>query len=229
MATAASERLGPDFVGLADRSLALLNDFNVSVGEDHFMAAALIMRMQKCATLSCLSILRSHFAQSELNNRQAIEFCVLAAYMLANPQVDVTTAVDGSPEKFRAPKDLSKIAIKWLNRSFPDESAALKEQKEMINSTASHASVYSTFHSFDWNKRETEVYQGFFFDRLDVPNTKLLLVSFSQLTLLFVKTLRLTAEKFGGLTIRDTARQDEARIGREAALLMPSLRRELDF
>ena len=56
-------------------------------------------------------------------------------------------------EGFRTPKSLSAKAYRWLDREHGHVSALLKDMKDQINDTASHASIYLTHFTLEWGKR----------------------------------------------------------------------------
>ncbi len=193
------------YVNLAQSAIALLNTFIVSIGRNHFLCAALMLSVQKSATLGFLSYVRAHTAQAEFNSRQLIEFCVLTAYMLAHPDEDVTRSTNGGGEGFRTPKSLSAKAYRWLGCEYGHVSALLKDMKDQINDTASHASIYLTHFTFDWEsgREDAECFNGSFFDQQDDDVVRLYLMSHARLVLLVIETLRRVAVAHGGFTLID--------------------------
>lgn len=198
----AGQRYG-SFVRLAQSAIALLNTFIVSIHRDHFLAAALMLSVQKSATLGFLSHVRAHTAQAEFNSRQLIEFCALTAYMLAHPDEDVTRTTDESGERFRTSKSLSAKAYRWLDREHGHVSALLRDMKDQINDTASHASIYLTHFTFEWESGpdDSETFCGSFFDQQDDDVVRLYLMSHARLVLLVIETLRQVAVAHGGFTL----------------------------
>ena len=197
----AGQRYG-SFVLLGQSAIALLNTFILSIDRDHFLAAALMLSVQKSATLGFLSHVRAHTAQAEFNSRQLIEFCALTAYMLAHPGETVTRSTDESGG-FRTPKSLSAKAYRWLDREHGHVSALLKDMKDQINDTTSHASIYLTHFTFEWEsgRDNSETFYGSFFDQQDDDVVRLYLMSHARLVLLVVETLRQVAVAHGGFTL----------------------------
>jgi len=187
----ARDRLGT-FVPLGQSALVILNTFIASIGQDYFLAAALMLSIQKSAALSFLSYIRGHTAQGEFNARQLIEFTSLAAYLIAHPEEDVTRASQKGEGAFQPPKALSRKSYLWLDGEHPDLSASLKEMKDQINDGASHASVYLTHFTFEWESGNSDVdqFRGSFFDNLDEDVVRIYLISFAHLVLIVVETIR---------------------------------------
>jgi hypothetical protein len=196
----AAARLGA-VVHVAETGLALLNTFVVSVGSEHFMAAALQLAIQKTATLAYLSYIRKHHAQAEFNTRQLIEYCALCAYLLAHPEEDMTRSASGS-DAFKPPKAMSIRAYKWLHQTRRHHSQILKEAKDQINDTAAHASIYMTQFTFDWQASMGEEFRDSFFDNMEIDAERLYVMSFARVVLIVIDTLRLTAETNGGFVLR---------------------------
>ena len=191
------------FVQLAQTAIALLNTFIVGIDRNHFLGAALMLSVQKAATLGFLSHVRSHTAQAEFNSRQLIEFCVLTAYTLAHPDEDMTRSSGDGGDGFRTPKSLSTKAYRWIDREHPHVSALLKDMKDQINDTSSHASIYLTHFTFDWESGRGGVdsFNGSFFDEQDDDVVRLYLMSHARLVLLVVETLRQVAVAHGGFIL----------------------------
>jgi hypothetical protein len=202
LTASARDRLG-SFVELGQSALALLNTFIASIGPDHVLAAALQLATQKAATLAFLSYIRHHLAQAEFNSRQVIEFCSLCAFLLAHPEEDVAKGTAEQPGCLKPPKPLSGKAYKWMEKEHPHHSELLLGMKNQINDTASHASVCLTHFTFDWEAGDGDEYRGSFFDNIEPDVSRLYLVSFARLILIVVETIRLTAERYGGFTLRE--------------------------
>ena len=204
------------FVPLGQSAIGLLNTFIASIGRDHFLAAALMLSIQKSATLSFLSYIRGHIAQAEFNSRQMIEFCALTAYLLAHPEENVTAGADDNTNGFKSPKAMSGQAYKWLNKEHPHQSALLKEAKDQINETASHASIYLTHFTFEWESGgyESDQFRGSFFDNLNDDVVRLYLMSFSRLVVIVVEILRLVSEKHGVFTLKENVINELSQLDR---------------
>lgn len=201
----ASDRLGT-FVPLVQRGIALLNTCVSTIDRDQFMSAALMLAVQKSATLSFLSYVRGHIAQAEFNMRQTIEFTALTAYMLAHPEEDITKGPEESAAGFKPPKVVSAKAYKWLNKEHGHVSALLKEMKDQINDTTAHASVYLTHFTFDWESgsHDKDVFRGSFFDSAEDDVFRLYLMSLARLLVLVIETIRQVTDKHGGFVLKDT-------------------------
>lgn len=201
-AVSAPTRFGT-FADLSLSALQLLNTFVVSVNHDHFLSAALMTSVQKSATLGFLSYVRSHTAQAEFNSRQLIEFCVLTAYLLAHPNEDVTHTADNESGALRTPKSLNNKAYRWLDQSFGHLSELLKEMKSQINDTTSHASIYLTHFTFNWQSehQNSEMFEGSFFDNQDDDIVRLYLMSHARLVVIAIEILRAVVEKHGGFVL----------------------------
>jgi len=184
--------------------------------------------MQKSATLAFLSYIRSHHAQAEFNIRQAVEYTSLCTYLMAHPDEDVTGETSGVGEGFRSPQAMSKKAYKWMDKTHPHFSKLLLELKSQINDTTAHASVYQTHFTFDWQGSSGETFQGSFFDEVDPNVTRLGLLSLARAIVVIVETLRVTAEKYGGFTVRDGLERElvslERRILAHSAPLMAAMK-----
>lgn len=109
----------------------------------------------------------------------------------------------GDEQRYRSPQDLNKQAYKWMDTEHSDLSKMLLELKTQINQTASHASIYLTHFTFDWEASRGDTFQGSFFDKVDLNVTRLALMSLARSIIIVVQTLRLTAEKHGGFVVRD--------------------------
>ena len=204
------------FVDIAQSAIALLNTFVVSVGRRYFLAAAFMLSVKKSATLGFLSHIRAHTAQAEFNSRQLIEFCALTAYAIAHPDEDVTrTNAEG--EGFRAPKSLSNQAYFWLDDTYNHMSSLLKEAKNQINETESHANVYLTQFTFDWHSdfAASETFKGSFFDQEDDDVVRLYLMSHARLVLIVIEAIRQVARDHGGLVLIKDIEQKLARLDRD--------------
>jgi hypothetical protein len=197
------------FADLSLSAIRLLNTFVLSVNRDHFLSAALMSSVRKSATLGFLSYVRSHTVQAELNSRQLIEFCVLTAYILAHPDEDVTCTADAETGAFRAPKQLSKKAYRWLEESFGQLSTLLKDMKSQINETTSHASIYLTNLTFNWQSQQwgSDAFKGSFFDNQSDDIVRLYLMSHARLVLIVVETIRSVVEKHGGFVLLEDIKE----------------------
>ncbi|MGH6651182.1 MAG: hypothetical protein ACREB7_08635 [Sphingopyxis sp.] len=225
----AGQRYG-SFVELAQSAIGLLNAFVVGIDRDHFLTAALMLSVQKSATLGFLSHVRAHTAQAEFNSRQLIEFCALAAYMLAHPDEDVTSNADEGGG-LQTSKSLTDKAYRWLDREHDHVSALLKDMKKQINDTASHASIYLTCFTFEWesSRDDSEIFCGSFFDQQDDDVVRLYLASHARLVLLVIETLRQVAVAHGGFTMVEDIDERLALLDRDINAHRDALRPRLDM
>lgn len=195
----AQDRLG-SFVPLATMGTSLLHSSISTIGRDHFVVAALLIAMQKAATLAFLSYVRKHVAQAEFNCRQLIEFCSLASYLLSHPEIELADHSEESPLMLAKTKALSGKAYKWLDQAHPQHSKDLLEFKNMINDTTPHASVYVSYFTFAWGgETQSNCFDGSFFDVVDDDVTRLYLTSLARLTLVVIDTLRVAAQSNSGI------------------------------
>jgi hypothetical protein len=215
LTASAHDRLG-SFVPLAATGTSLLNNSIASIGRDHFVVAALMIAMQKASTLAFLSYVRKHVAQAEFNCRQLIEFCALAAYLLAHPEIELGDPRDDSSLALAKAKALSGKAYKWLNQQHPLHSKNLLEFKGIINDTTAHASVYVSYFTFPWDgENTTDCFDGTFFDMVDDDTIRMYLTSLARLILVVIDTLRVAAKSHSGITFYEDLEQTLARFERD--------------
>ena len=215
LTASAHDRLG-SFVPLAATGTSLLNNSIASIGRDHFVVAALIIAMQKASTLAFLSYVRKHVAQAEFNCRQLIEFCALAAYLLANPAIELGNPRGDSSLALSNAKALSGKAYKWLNQHHPQHSKNLLEFKGIINDTTAHASIYSSYFTFSWDgENPTDCFDGTFFDIVDDDTIRMYLTSLARLILVVIDTLSVAATSHNGVTFSEDLNQTLAKFERD--------------
>lgn len=200
----ARERLGT-IVPIAQQGLAIMSTSVVSVTAHNGVIAAFMLAIQKSVTLAFLSYIRAHTAQAEFNCRQAIEFTALAAYVLANPEVELLNHCDPANPKFPPTKKLAKKAYTWLEGAEPELNRFLKEFKDRINDSTAHGSIYVTHLTvnIDSLTDDGDAFTGSFFDNLDINETRAFLMSFCRLIVLIVETMRRANEKTQGIGIKE--------------------------
>jgi hypothetical protein len=215
----ACERYGKPAT-LALKGLALLNTFVVSVDHDKTLVAALIFALRKPALLSFLSYARAHTSQGEFNARQLIEFSSLVAYMMAHPDFSVISSSTDGARKFITNKKMNDKIYLWMNAEHLEISSLLKEVKAQINDTASHASVFLTSFTFEWNDEVPSdgVFQGSFFDIIDDEVLMIYMLSIARVIMLSLELIRRTGEKHGGIVFAERFEQELYQFEREIEL-----------
>lgn len=118
-------------------------------------------QLKKYHMLALLSTLKLHKVQSMLNLRQVLEAGAAAAFAIANPEM--RHFVDADPNGLLDPsKDLAKKRYQWLHKHFPAGSRAIKEKKELINATMSHANIVSANQTFSVDDKMANIAAPFF-------------------------------------------------------------------
>lgn len=195
----ADERLGP-YTEMIRTGLTLLRESVLTITQGHYLAAALIISMQKSATLAFLSFIREHTIQGDANSRQFIECAVLAAYMLAHPDEDVVN-VEGEPEAFQDPQKVRTKANKWLDSEQKEISELLREVKKAINESTAHATVYGAHFTFNWEESgpDSPAFVGSFCDLTPNEASKTWLTQLGRLIYMSAELLRRVNEQYGGI------------------------------
>jgi hypothetical protein len=81
-----------------------------------------------------------------MNLRQVVEAGACAAYAIANP--DHTDFVDTDEQGILDPSQkLARKRYTWLDEHYPEGSQALKDIKEQLNSTTSHANLINAYNN----------------------------------------------------------------------------------
>jgi hypothetical protein len=84
-----------------------------------------------------------------------------AAFAIANPEIH--NFADTDPNGLLDPsKALAKRRHQWLNKHFPAGSQAIKEKKELINTTTSHANIVSANQTFSVDDKMANIAAPFF-------------------------------------------------------------------
>ncbi len=205
----AQERLGA-IVPIAQQGLAIMSTSVVSVSAQNGVIAAFMLAIQKSVTLAFMSYVRAHTAQAEFNCRQAIEFTALAAYMLANPDIELLDHSDPANPSFPPTKKLADKAYKWMAIAEPELSGFLKDFKDRINDSTAHASIYVTHLTIDMDSLtdDGDAFTGSFFDNLGLNESRAFLMSFCRLIVLIVETMRRANVKFQGVSLKDGLEQE---------------------
>ncbi len=205
----AQERLGA-IVPIALQGLAIMSTSVVSVSAENGVIAAFMLAIQKSVTLAFMSYIRAHTAQAEFNCRQAIEFTALAAYMLANPDIELLDHSDPANPSFPPRKKLADKAYKWMAIAEPELSGFLKDFKDRINDSTAHASIYVTHLTIDMDSLtdDGDAFIGSFFDNLGLNESRAFLMSFCRLIVLIVETMRRANGKFQGVSLKDGLEQE---------------------
>lgn len=205
----AQERLGT-IVPIAQQGLAIMSTSVVSVSAHNGIIAAFMLAIQKNVTLAFLSYIRAHTAQAEFNCRQAIEFTALAAYVLANPQIELLDHSNPANPTFPPTRKLSWKAYKWLEGAEPELNAFLKDFKDRINDSTAHASIYVTHLTVDMDSLtdDGDAFTGSFFDNLGLNETRAFLMSLCRLIVLIVETMRRANEKSHGIGMKEGLEQE---------------------
>ena len=118
-------------------------------------------QLKKHHMLALLSTVRLHKVQSMMNLRQVLEASAAAAFAIANPEMQnfADTVANGLLDPSKA---LAKKRYEWLDKHFPEGSRAIKEKKELINDTTSHANIVSANLTFSVDDKMTNVAAPFF-------------------------------------------------------------------
>jgi hypothetical protein len=117
--------------------------------------------MKKHHMLALLSTLRLHKVQSMMNLRQVLEAATAAAFAIGNPEMHHFADVDeiGLLDPSKA---LAQKRYKWLDEHFAVQSQSIKEKKELINKTTSHANIVIANQTFDVDDELKNVALPFF-------------------------------------------------------------------
>jgi hypothetical protein len=118
-------------------------------------------QMKKHHMLALLSTLRLHKVQSMMNLRQVLEASTAAAFAIANPEMHHFADIDeiGLLDPSKA---LAQKRYRWLDEHFPAGSQSIKEKKELINRTTSHANIVSANQTFDVDDEVQNIAAPFF-------------------------------------------------------------------
>ena len=142
------------FFETAKVSTILLSTFVKSIDPDRMIFGRLLTQIKKHHTLALLSTVRRHQVQAHMNLRQVIEAGALAAYAIANPEVEKFVAPD-KQGFLNSSKTLTVKAYKWLDQNYAAGSKALEVKKKLINESTAHANLINSNNTFeiadDWS------------------------------------------------------------------------------
>lgn len=153
----------------AESLVFLLWDFLKSAEADAWIFVSFLSQVQKFATLSLLSTLRHHNAQSLMNIRQIFEAGVLATYSL-HERDDKTYYYKDENDVAYVKEDAKGKAYKWLEENYKSHSDSIKNQKEIINSMWTHSSMLLT--PFNFELKGEQKFSTSLFDKEDDFHTK---------------------------------------------------------
>lgn len=153
----------------AENLVFLLWDFLKSAEADAWIFVSFLSQVQKFATLSLLSTLRHHNAQSLMNIRQIFEASVLATYSL-HERDDKTYYYKDEHDVACVKEDAKGKAYKWLDENYKTHSDSIKNQKGTINSMWTHSSILLT--PFNFELKSDQKFSTSLFDKEDDFHTK---------------------------------------------------------
>jgi hypothetical protein len=146
--SSALERYGKHY----DNALAIsvyLTSFLESFDQSRWVFGSFMGEVKKHQLLSLFSTIRLHKVQAMMNLRQVVEAGACAAYAIANP--DHNDFVDTDEHGILDPSQrLARKRYKWLDEHYPDGSKAIKDIKEELNKTTSHANLINAYSSGAW-------------------------------------------------------------------------------
>ena len=143
-----------------------LLDFGVlGVAQGQQIAVGALAYVRKHLRLALLSTVRRHRVQAAMDLRQALEMTPILGFTMAHPEEIekiIHRNVDADDLKSMKNNDeaIKNASYKWLAQAHPELNGWVKEAKELINWTSSHANLMSA--SF----------------LIDLPNEKGITVSF---------------------------------------------------
>jgi hypothetical protein len=159
MVRTASQRYGQYYDTALDCSV-LLSRLLKEITPDRWVFVSFLSLAKKHHTLALFSAVRLHKVQAMMNLRQTLEAGAAAAFAIANPDhAEFVTADDyGILDPVPAQKRYA-----WLDRNYPQGSAAIKEAKDQINAVEAHANLISTRTTFRADY-QANWFDAFFFD-----------------------------------------------------------------
>jgi hypothetical protein len=142
MVLTAPERFGAYYQHAFDCSL-FLTHFVKTIDRDRWIFASFLSQVKKLHTLALFSTVRLHQIQSMMNLRQVLEAGAAAAFAIANPDHKhfVETTDEGLLD---ASKGLTSKRYTWLDKNYPEGSAAIKAMKNLINESTAHSNLVFT-------------------------------------------------------------------------------------
>lgn len=211
----AEKRLGPPY-SIAREATILLTTFVKSVAADRFAFASFMAILKKHQTLALLSIVRFHHVQAMMNFRQVLESASSAAYALANPNADYVDSTTGLPME---PKKISARSYAWIGSEFPQHSSELKDVKDSLNATTSHANLVESSR-FVEAKFEEGFFGTAFFDQEDNYLTKADLLTITGGALTIMHLIWSVMQEHGGLVMADDWKQRADRVASDRVRLL---------
>ncbi|HEY5105714.1 MAG TPA: hypothetical protein VII73_02955 [Caulobacteraceae bacterium] len=158
----ASEKYGKHF-GHACDATALLSLFIKSANYDREIFLRYMSHAKKHHTLALMSTVRLHKIQAMLNLRFALESAANAAFSLCNPSLE-NFLVNGAGSPARKTEVILSKAYKWLAKTLPEYSGALKSVKDNINATSAHSNIVYTASTFRFDPDVSDTAETPFFD-----------------------------------------------------------------
>jgi hypothetical protein len=151
-ASSARQRYGKHYDN-AQAISVYLTSFLESFDQSRWVFGSFIGEVKKHQVLSLLSAVRLHKVQAMMNLRQVVEAGACAAYAIANP--DHNDFVDTDEHGILDPSQrLARKRYKWLDENYPDGSKAIKDIKEELNKTTSHANLINAYSSGAWTAED---------------------------------------------------------------------------
>lgn len=188
----AAVRLG-DHLEIAEDAINGLSNL-VSLRGNEF-ANALFAAIDNCLVLSLLSCARNQPFQAQINDRHTIELCSLLFYTIANPSGAHIAAVEQG--RTISDRDWRTVAYQWFDRNLPDRSDYFKRIKKGINEAVAHGGLILSIGTFDW--QSATLLEGEKVPKIEKFHIQALLLGLASLTNAILYTIKLTAEKFGGV------------------------------
>jgi hypothetical protein len=191
--------LAGEFAKFAETATAMFSSTVTHVPRNRALFMGVYSMVRKHLVLAVLSALRQHKVQASLNMRQAIEAAVVMVFLIAN--ADPASLADGLDEDGRTSDKLNAEARKWLTANYPVHSKALKEMKDDINSTDSHANIVNSYATFDYDSVELGFSENRFFDRDDKDILEISLWNIGHITAYIIATFVKIASDEGSLKL----------------------------
>jgi len=130
-----------------------LTSFLESFHQSRWVLGSFLGQVKKHQLLSLLSTVRLHKVQAMMNLRQVVEAGACAAYAIANP--DHNDFVDTDEYGILDPSQkLARKRYKWLDDNYPDGSRAIRDIKEQLNKTTSHANLINAYNKDTQSARD---------------------------------------------------------------------------
>lgn len=163
--------IGDDYARFADAAVNYLASLINSQSRAAFLFTANYAVIRNALILALLSTLRQHRVQASANLKFALEHASLAAYCLSPDGLAVAKSMrdrEGLPDE----NGFRNSAYRWVQSSYPGDSATLKELKDEINRWESHAGIMATIPVFDYSTIGDDSFTTNFFDTPDNDRLK---------------------------------------------------------